>query len=218
MSESEHRSTTFPGVISCSARVPAFAQIVMHDRSMSEARDRVTAAALRMFSEHGYAGVSMRDLAKELNIQAPSIYSHFVSKDALLVATLLPFLDELDAVLAKRPTGDTSDPAVQRAWVERYVDYLRRNWVAVRFMVSDQGVERHPDLRPKLTSQHERVRDILQSFGVDDAAARVGIVGFLAWPAMLTAVDAEVVYGDPRFLDETCRLIGLSRARSFVLS
>jgi AcrR family transcriptional regulator len=185
---------------------------------MSQARDRVTATALRMFSEHGYAGVSMRDLAKELNIQAPSIYSHFVSKDALLVATLLPFLDELDAVLAKRPTGDTSDPAVQRAWVERYVDYLRRNWVAVRFMVSDQGVERHPDLRPKLTSQHERVRDILQSFGVDDAAARAGIVGFLAWPTMLTAVDAEVVYGDPRFLDEACRLIGLSRARSLVRS
>lgn len=185
---------------------------------MSEARDRVKLTALRMFSEHGYAGVSMRDLAKELNIQAPSIYSHFASKDALLVATLLPFLDELDAVLAQRPTGNTSDPSQQRAWIETYVDYLRRNWAAVRFMVSDPGVERHPDLRPMLKSQHEHIRNILHSFGIEDPGACAGVVGFLVWPAMAPEVDVEAVYGDPRFLDEACRLIGLGRIRSLVRS
>lgn len=191
-------------------------QVVMHDQVMSEARDRVVAAALRMFSEQGYAGVSMRDLAKELNIQAPSIYSHFESKDALLVATVLPFLDELDGVLARRPMSNATDPDVQRAWIADYVDYLRRNWVAVRFMVSDPGVERHPDLRPMLASQHQQVRDVLHSFGVQDPGARAGIVGFLAWPTMAPGVDVETAYRDPRFLDEACRLIGLSRAGSLV--
>lgn len=190
----------------------------MHDRGMSEARDRVVATALRMFSEHGYAGVSMRDLAKELDIQAPSIYSHFVSKDALLVATVLPFVDELDAVLAQRPTSDASDPAAQRAWIGAYVDFLRRNWMAVRFMTNDQGVLQHRDLRPLLTKQHEQLRDVLRSFGVQDPEAAAGIIGFLAWPTMVSAVDVEATYGNPRFLDEVCRLIGLSRARSLVRS
>jgi AcrR family transcriptional regulator len=190
--------------------------VVMHDRVMSEARDRVVATALRMFSEHGYAGVSMRDLAKELNIQAPSIYSHFESKDALLVATVLPFLDELDGVLARRPTANVADPEVQRAWIASYVDFLRRHWVAVRFLTNDQGVLQHPDLRPVLVSQHQQVRDVLRSFGVQNQAAAAGIVGFLAWPTMAPSVDVESVYGDPRFLDEACRLIGLSRAGSLV--
>jgi AcrR family transcriptional regulator len=185
---------------------------------MSEARDRVTATALRMFSEHGYAGVSMRDLAKQLNIQAPSIYSHFVSKDALLVATILPLLDELDAVLARRPTANSSDVDAQRAWIEAYVDFLRRKWMAVRFMVSDQGVDRHPDLRPQLVARHEQIRDVLRSFGVRDEAAAAGIVGFLVWPAMAPAVEIESVYGDARFVDHVCRLIALSRARALVQS
>jgi AcrR family transcriptional regulator len=185
---------------------------------MSEASDRVTATALRMFSEHGYAGVSMRDLAKELHIQAPSIYSHFESKDALLVATVLPYLDDLDAVLKQRPTENTFDPDVQRAWIEAYVDYLRRDWVAVRFMLNDQGVQQHPDLRPLLVAQHRQLRDVLHSFGVTEEAAAAGIVGFIAWPTMASAVDVESVYRDPRFVDEACRLIGLSRARSLVRS
>jgi AcrR family transcriptional regulator len=185
---------------------------------MTEARDRVMATALRMFSEHGYAGVSMRDLAKELNIQAPSIYSHFVSKDALLVAAVLPFIDEFDGVLAQRPQGNSPDPAAQRAWIEVYVDFLRRNWVAARFLTNDQDLLRHPDLRPMLFHQHEQIRDVLRSFGVHDAEARAGIVGFLAWPTMAPAVDVEAAYSNPRFLDEACRLIGLGRARSLVRS
>jgi hypothetical protein len=107
---------------------------------------------------------------------------------------------------------------VQRGWIETYIDFFRRNWVAVRFMVSDPGVDRHPDLRPMLTSQHEQIRDILRSFGVDDPGACAGIVGFLAWPTMAPAVDVESVYSDPRFLAEACRLIGLSQTRSLVRS
>ena len=190
----------------------------MHDRGMSEARDRVKVTALRMFSEHGYAGVSMRDLAKELNMQAPSIYSHFVSKDALLVETVLPFFDDLAAVLARRPQVNADDRAAQRAWIQAYVDFLRSHWVAVRFMTNDQDVLRHLDLRPLLISQHELIRDVLDSFGVHDPAARAGVVGFLAWPTMAPAVDVESMYANPRFIDEACRLIGLSRAGSLVRS
>ena len=53
---------------------------------MGESRQRVLEAATRLFGEHGYAGVSMRDLAAEIGFQAPSIYSHFPSKAQLAVA------------------------------------------------------------------------------------------------------------------------------------
>ena len=183
----------------------------MHDARVSEARDRVIATALRMFSERGYAAVSMRDLAKELNIQAPSIYSHFPSKEALLVATVVPMFDELDAVIAQRPTEQPVSLAAQRDWIARYMDFLRREWLASRFTPSDREVLRHPELRARLLRCHQGIRDVLRSFGVDDDMAATGIVGFLCWPLLAPGVDIDKVYRDPAFLDNAVRLTQLSR-------
>ena len=67
---------------------------------MGKARQRVVDIATRMFGERGYAAVSMRDLAAEIGVQAPSIYSHFPSKAQLLMACLAPRMDEVDELLA----------------------------------------------------------------------------------------------------------------------
>lgn len=42
--------------------------------------------ALAMIDEHGLAELSMRRLAQELGVQAPSLYSHYPTKDDLLDA------------------------------------------------------------------------------------------------------------------------------------
>ena len=44
---------------------------------MSPAKRRVLEAFLKLCVSHGMDSVSMRDLAKELDIKAPSIYTHF---------------------------------------------------------------------------------------------------------------------------------------------
>ena len=41
-------------------------------------------AAINLFSARGYSSVSIRDIAKMLNIKAASMYNHFENKDALL--------------------------------------------------------------------------------------------------------------------------------------
>lgn len=45
---------------------------------------RVKQTAQKLFRERGYAAVGMRELAKEVGIQAPSLYNHYKSKDDLL--------------------------------------------------------------------------------------------------------------------------------------
>ena len=47
-------------------------------------RDRIRAAALAIIDRDGLPGLSMRRLAGELGVQAPSLYSHYATKDALL--------------------------------------------------------------------------------------------------------------------------------------
>jgi|GEM_PF-1393159 Transcriptional regulator len=46
-------------------------------------KERILLIATLSFAKHGYAAVSMRDLAKIMGINQSSIYNHFESKDAL---------------------------------------------------------------------------------------------------------------------------------------
>lgn len=47
-------------------------------------RKRLLAAAVQLFADHGYAGSSMRDLARVTGMSVAGLYHHFESKDQLL--------------------------------------------------------------------------------------------------------------------------------------
>ncbi|MFK0296837.1 TetR/AcrR family transcriptional regulator C-terminal domain-containing protein [Streptomyces sp. NPDC090442] len=47
-------------------------------------RDAVVATALRLLNEGGLDGLTLRRIAKELNVQAPALYWHFKNKQELL--------------------------------------------------------------------------------------------------------------------------------------
>ncbi|WP_442911002.1 TetR/AcrR family transcriptional regulator C-terminal domain-containing protein [Kitasatospora sp. NBC_01266] len=48
--------------------------------------DQVTDTALRLLNETGLDGLTLRRIAKELDVQAPALYWHFANKQALLDA------------------------------------------------------------------------------------------------------------------------------------
>ncbi|MDQ3404422.1 MAG: TetR family transcriptional regulator, partial [Actinomycetota bacterium] len=47
-------------------------------------RDRIRDHALTIVDENGLEGLSMRRLAADLGVRAPSLYSHYRTKDELL--------------------------------------------------------------------------------------------------------------------------------------
>lgn len=51
-------------------------------------RERILAAAARLFREHGYAAVSLRAIAAEAGMQGGSLYHHFRGKEAIVAAVL----------------------------------------------------------------------------------------------------------------------------------
>jgi AcrR family transcriptional regulator len=65
-------------------------------------RDRLSKAAARLFAERGYHGTSIGDLAKALEIQKASVYSHIKGKEDLLAEIALAgaqaFHDAQDSV------------------------------------------------------------------------------------------------------------------------
>jgi AcrR family transcriptional regulator len=47
-------------------------------------KENIRLTARRLFRERGYAATSMRDIAREVGLEAPSLYAHFRAKEELL--------------------------------------------------------------------------------------------------------------------------------------
>ncbi|WP_299851202.1 TetR/AcrR family transcriptional regulator [uncultured Roseovarius sp.] len=69
---------------------------------------RVREAALTLFARHGYAAVSMRQIAGEVGVQAGALYNYTPDKQSLLFDLMKGHMDELLAAWATQPK--TSNP------------------------------------------------------------------------------------------------------------
>ncbi len=87
--------------------------------SQSARRQRVIKAALALGSDGGYDAVQMRTVADSAEVALGTIYRYFSSKDHLLAAALVEWVNELERrVSARPPTGTTT--------AARVVSTLRR--------------------------------------------------------------------------------------------
>ena len=67
---------------------------------------RVAQAALRLFARHGYAAVSMRQIAAEVGVQAGALYLSTPDKETLLFDLLKAHMDDLIAAWEAEPKGE----------------------------------------------------------------------------------------------------------------
>lgn len=68
---------------------------------------RIRAAALHLFARHGYAAVSMRQIAAEVGVQAGALYLYTPDKQALLFELMQDHMTELLAALKALPDRET---------------------------------------------------------------------------------------------------------------
>lgn len=77
-----------------------------------ETAGRVRAAALGLFARHGYAAVSMREIAAEVGVGAGALYNHFATKQDLLLGLML---DHMKALLAAWDADPMAAPEAEPA-------------------------------------------------------------------------------------------------------
>lgn len=66
----------------------------MNRRSSKESRQNIIKAALKVFSEHGYAGATMRMIAAQADISVGGLYLYFKNKEELCLLLLKDKMDE----------------------------------------------------------------------------------------------------------------------------
>ncbi len=158
----------------------------------SETADRVRFAALSLFARHGYAAVSMRQIGREIGLQAGAIYNHFPTKQHLLRCLLVEHMERLLA--AWNSTKDDNLPPREAlvAFVRFHIRYHVQcgEEVFISYMELRNLEEDNFHEVEELRQRYEKsLNDILDQ-GVADGVFTVGDprVATMAVIAMLTGV------------------------------
>lgn len=89
----------------------------MHeDLGLSDKQWEIIETALELLSEKGYNELSMRDIAKKLNVKAPAIYWHFKNKAALV--------DYMAEYILRKEMGNFSPRAGQQSWQDWMIHHI----------------------------------------------------------------------------------------------
>jgi len=136
------------------------------------AREEIKAAAVHLFHERGFNGVSVRDIMDQLGLTSAAMYNHFPSKEILLYSLILDSALGIEEFLsdALSVVGDDDPPAQLGA-----LTYALALFQCLHPQLARVGVNemQHVPLRHR----HE-LRDRLQS--VRKRVERVTIAGIAA--------------------------------------
>ena len=145
---------------------------------IEDTRDRITRAALAIFSSKGYDGATTREIATEAGVNEVTLFRHFGSKENLLGALLerysvLPVIAE---TLKSQLTGDYRCDL--RLIAHHILDVWdeRREFIMIMLLESQQ----HPEEVSLLTRVPRQLRDYLAEY-----------LSGLAWNGMIKPLDCS---------------------------
>jgi TetR/AcrR family transcriptional repressor of nem operon len=136
------------------------------ERDRGSTRDRLIEAAIRLFWEKGYNATGMAELLKAAHVNSGSFYHFFDSKEALLMAVLDWYKENIYPALLQPAFENTDDP-IERifALLERYRGLILQTDCAYGCPIGRLALEIGPEQR----AVHQK---IAENFSAWTAAVR----------------------------------------------
>lgn len=160
-----------------------------HDSTVPP-RERVHAAATRLFAERGFAGSSLRDLAKESGLSLAGLYHHFESKDQLLYELQRDAYERLMQPLGSMPAD--ADPLKKlEALVQNHLRFFAADITGMK-VLSHEGEALSGDLGDRVRRMRRKyynhflgiVTELLRVYRRPDLSPRVAtmtLFGMINW-------------------------------------
>ena len=166
----------------------------MHDTAAArtDTKSRLLDHARLLFAQHGYEGVSMRDIAGSVGIRQSAIYNHFENKQHLLVTLMVTHMEDLLEAM-RNAVHDISDPVERLERFARFhVSYHieKPEHVFLAYMeLRSLGEEGRDAIIPLRDAYEDTLRDILAA-GAKTGVFRISDAGVVTKGllAMLTGV------------------------------
>jgi len=182
------------------------------------------AAALKLFARDGYAAVSMRQIAREVGVQAGALYLYTSDKQSLLFDLLHRHMDALQYAWEQEPKPSGEDPAqMLECFVRFHIRFHlpRAEKVFISYMEL-RNLE--PDNFARIEKQRRRYESVLQSIlndGKSSGAFHLTDVKVATFAiiAMLTGMNTWYRDGgrlsvdmiEEIYLDMVCAAVGQQR-------
>ena len=141
-----------------------------------DTRETIRAVALELFSTKGFEQTSLREIAERVGLTKASLYYHYSSKQALLVAVVEPVITGWRTIADEAETLEHT-PANVRQVVVRCLDVLLRNRAIVGVFQRDPA----------------GVAVVAKSLWEDSLALGRKLVGWLSGPAPTTTTQLRAV-------------------------
>jgi TetR/AcrR family transcriptional regulator, cholesterol catabolism regulator len=145
-------------------------------------------AAAKLFSERGFHGTSMRDIAKTVGMLSGSIYYHFESKDEMLLAVYEEGVRRVGTAVEEAVARESEPWARLEA---ACVAHLRgliayREYARVMIQTSpDEASSAHTRIRELRRNYEARFRQLIDALtlpeGIDPRYVRLLLFGALNW-------------------------------------
>ena len=150
---------------------------------------KVRDAALRLFARHGFAAVSMRQIAAEVGVQAGALYLYTPDKQTLLFDLMR---DHLEDLLASWQVPEGSAVEQLEAFCRHHIRYHldRPELVFIAYMELRSLSKAHYATVSKLRRDYEGLLKAILADGVADGSFQIDDthVAAMAILAMLTGV------------------------------
>jgi AcrR family transcriptional regulator len=112
-------------------------------RRLPLTRERVVRAAIALADDGGIEALSMRKLAKDLGVEAMSLYNHVNNKDDLVEAMVDLVVREIEL-----PSDPDWEKAIRQCAISAYDTFLRHPWACSLVMApGNLRLEENPRLR-----------------------------------------------------------------------
>lgn len=170
---------------------------------------------MRLFTERGYAAVSLADIAAQVGLKRNSLYRYFPDKAHILLRWLQRELPAQAAESRRLLTGGDPLERIQR-WVDHQLDYARRPEHRLVAALPELAGSLDVDSRADLAAIHADLLAPLDGALAEAGLADVGereAVARLIGGLVLTAAEAEAQGAEPGALRERLRRAVAALAR-----
>lgn len=129
--------------------------------AVSDRREDLLLAAMRLFSEHPYEDVSVDDIAALAGVAKGLLYYYFESKRGLYARALERLAAELREQIVAATADRELEPIelLQRA-IDAHLSYVEQRSAAYRALLGSVGA--HPEVRAVLERERTFHRDLLE--------------------------------------------------------